>query len=217
MSMVYAFAKLLFIPFHKIWLKKVSGLENIPKDKPFIIAPNHSSYYDALLPYTILIPLLNKQIHALVNSIYWDSPFYRMMVEWGKCIQVFVEKNTKSQRGNKESLNKAIDYLKNGDIIQVFPEGRRSYDGKLRRGYTGVAKLALKGKVPVVPMGIKGSNKILPKGKFFPRFKRCQVKIGKPMYFNKYYNKPITKQLLRTITDSIMKEIAKLIGRRYNP
>ena len=71
-------------------------------------------------------------------------------------------------------------------------------------------------KVPVLPCGIINANNVLPKGKLFPRFARCEVKIGKLMYFDKYYNKKPSKKILEEITRSIMKEIAKLIGQKYN-
>ena len=111
--------------------------------------------------------------------------------------------------------NKAKKYLKDGRILMIFPEGGRSKDGKLKKAYNGIALLALKSKVPVIPAGIIGADKVLPKGKYLPRFKRCEVKIGKPMHFNKFYNKKINKQILDVVTREIMKEIGKLIGQKY--
>ena len=107
-------------------------------------------------------------------------------------------------------------YLKKGDMIFIFPEGARSLDGKLQNGKVGIAKLALEARVPVQPVGIIGSNKILPKGKFLPRPKRCKINIGKALYFKEYYNKKITKKMLREVTNKIMREIARLIGQKYN-
>ena len=98
----------------------------------------------------------------------------------------------------------------------IFPEGKRSPDGKLQKAYNGSAKLALKAKVPVLPVGIIDSHEVLPKGKILPRLKRCEVKIGKLMYFYKYYNKKPNEKIYLQITRKIMKEIAKLIGQKYN-
>ena len=210
--MVYPIGRMTVLPIYELWLRKVEGSENIPGQKPFIVASNHASLYDGILLYCVLIPKINKNIHALVNSAYWDAFITRAIVKWGKAIPVFVgeEKNSKK---NKESFEKAINYLKKGEIIAIFPEGKRSPDGKLQKAYTGMAKLALKAKVPVLPVGIIDSHKVLPKGKSFPRLKRCEVKIGKPMEFkNKKYN----EKTFEEVTRSIMKEIAKLISQKYN-
>ena len=213
--MVYPIGKLIIPPIYNLWLRKVDGLENIPKDRPFIIAANHSSYYETLLPHTILIPRLNKQIRALVNSRYWNNIITKIILNWGECIQVFVG-NDYDAKKNNEAIQKSAIYLKKGDLIQIFPEGTRSYDGKLKKGHNGIARLALKAKAPVLPMGIIGTHKILPKGKIFPRFKRCDVKFGKLLNFEKYYNKKIDEKLLQQITREVMEEIARLIGQEYN-
>lgn len=214
--MVYPIGKLIIPPIYKLWLRKVEGIKNVPRDKPFIIAANHASYYDALLIHVILIPKINKKAHALVNSYYWKYFIARIFLDWGECIPVFVEKDEKSRAKNRQAFEKALNYLKKGELVEIFPEGKRSPDGKLQKAYTGVAKLALKAKVPVLPCGIIDSNKVLPRGKAFPRFARCEVKIGKLMHFNEYHNKKITNKVLEEITRKIMKEIATLTGKRYN-
>ena len=198
--MVYPIVKRIVYAIYKPWLRKVKGLENVPKDKPFIIAANHSSYFDALLLHCIIIPKINKKIHALVNSYYWRYFITGIILEWGESIPVFVEKEKNSKEKNKQAFEKALNYLKRGDILEIFPEGARSHDGKLRKAYNGVAKLALKAEVPVLPIGIIDSYKVLPRGKIFPRFVRCKVKIGKLMYFKKYYSKKMNNKVLEEIT-----------------
>jgi 1-acyl-sn-glycerol-3-phosphate acyltransferase len=118
---------------------------------------------------------------------------------------------------DKKALEKALDALKKGKIVGIFPEGGRTRTGKLNKGKTGVARLALWAKVPVIPIGIKGSYKIWSAHQKIFKFKKAiYINIGKPMYFNKYYNKKFTKKLLRKITDQIMKEIARLTNQKYN-
>jgi len=97
----------------------------------------------------------------------------------------------------------------------VYPEGTRTLTGKLQRAKTGVARLALAAKVPVLPIGLTNTFKILPKGKWIPRFGRADVNIGKLMYFDEYYGKENNKKTLRLVTTKIMKEIAKLCGQKY--
>ena len=204
------------IPIYKLWLRKVEGMENIPRDRPFIIAANHTSYYDALLLPSIIVPKLNKKIHPLVNSFYCKSFVTGFFLNLWEAIPVFVDKNNLSREKNELAFRKAVNYLKNNELIMIFPEGMRSKDGKLKKAFNGVARISLEAKVPVLPVGIIGANKVLPIGKIFPRFKRCEVKIGKLMYFDKYYNKKNNKKILEDVTRNIMKEIGKLIGQEYN-
>lgn len=213
--MAYPLSKRIIIPIYKLWLKKPEGTENIPKNEPFIAAANHSSYFDIFIPPLIIVQKLNKKVHGLVNSYYWKSFITRFFLEKWQAIPVYVYKEKDSKKKNKEGTEKAIRFLKNKELVMIFPEGTRN-DGALKKAYTGVAKIALKARVPVLPFGIIGANEVLPKGKAFPRLKRCEVKIGNPMYFEKYYDKKINDKMLEEITRSIMKEIARLIGQKYN-
>ncbi len=213
--MVYPIGKWIVPPIYKLWLRKVHGMESVPKDKPFIIAANHTSYYETVLLPCIIIPKIDKKIHGLANSRYWENFMARIILNWGESIPVYVGKD-KNPMGNKIAFNRALEYLKNGEIIMMFPEGTRSPDGKLKNGHTGAARLALKAKAPVLPIGIIDAYKVLPRGKIFPRFKKCEVKIGKLMNFDEYYNKSINKRLLENITRRIMKEIGKLSNQEYN-
>lgn len=214
--MAYPIAKWI-VPFiYKPWLRKAEGLENIPKDTSFIIAANHSSYFDVFLPPIAILKRIDKKIHALVHSYYWKPAIPRFFLNIWEAIPVHVEKEKNSKEKNKEGFNKALAYLKKNELVMIFPEGTRSHDGKLKKAYPGVAKLALKSKVPVLPFGIIDSNKVLPKDAAFPKFARCEVKIGKLMYFNEYYGKKTNKKILEKVTRQIMKQIAKLIGQKYN-
>lgn len=213
--MVYPIGKLIVPPIYKLWLKKVEGLENVP-DKTFIIAANHSSYYDILIPPILIVPKINIKIHALVNSYYWEPFITRFFLDMWEAIPVYVEKEKNSKQKNKIAFERAIKYLNKGESVMIFPEGSRSRDGKLKKAYNGAARIALKANAPVLPVGIIGANKVLPIGKIFPRFRRCDVKIGKLIHFEKYYKKKESKKALVEITRKIMKEIAKLIGQEYN-
>ena len=214
--MVYTIEKLIIPPIYKLWIRKMEGLENVPYDKPFIIAANHSSYYDTVLIGVIIIPKIDKKIHALVNSYYWKNFITKFFLDRWEAIQVFVEKEKKFKEKNKEAFKKAEMNLKKKEIVMIFPEGKRSPDGKLQKAYTGIARLALKSKTPVLPIGIIDANTVLPKGKIFPRFKKCEVKIGKLMNFDKYYNKKINNKIAEEVTRQIMKQIAKLTGQKYD-
>jgi len=102
--MVYPIEKLIIPPIYKLWLRKVGGLENVPKHKPFIMAMNHASYYDALLLPSLIIPKIDKKIHPLVNSYYWNNFLTRIFLNYHESIPVYVEKEDKSKKNNKKSF-----------------------------------------------------------------------------------------------------------------
>jgi len=195
-----------------IWIERVTGLDNLPKDRPFIIAPNHCSYMEHFLIGCVVIPYINKKIHILAKKEHYDDMVQR---KWHKTWQRYVVQIPIDRSKGEKALKTAEQQIKKGKVLVIYPEGTRSLDGKIQKGKTGTVRIALAAKVPVVPLGIRGTFEILPKGKNIPKLKKAKLKFGKPIYFNKYYNKPITKKLLREITDKIMKEIAKLSGQKY--
>lgn len=209
--MVYPLAKITLGPFYRMWLKRVEGIENIPMELPVIIAANHCSYYDDLLMHCIVIPKIDKKVHALVNSRFWRYPLVKTLLEWGECVPVDVRS---APKGNEEAIEKAVGYLRKGEVLLIFPEGRRSTDNRLGKAYNGVAKICLKAKVPVLPVGIVGSARVLPKGKAFPRFARCEVKIGRLRDFEEYYGKE-SEENFEIVTREVMRSIGELTHQRY--
>ena len=149
-------------------------------------------------------------MHFLAKKEHFDRPLKAAWHTYGGAIPV------DRQAGGKKALKFAIKALKQGKIIAMHPEGTRTLTGKLQKAKTGVARLALIAKVPVIPVGLIGTFDILPKGKYIPKLKRATMNIGKPMYFDKYYNKKITKGLIRKVTNDIMAEIARLCKQKYN-
>jgi 1-acyl-sn-glycerol-3-phosphate acyltransferase len=207
--MVYTILKFTIIPLFKLWIRKVNGLENIPKKGAFILAANHASYMDHLILMSTLLPYLNRKIHHLAKKEHFDNIIKKTWHKYGGAIPI------DRDSGGKEALRWAVKVLKEGRIIAIHPEGTRSLNGKLQKGRTGIARLILLSKVPVIPIGLIGTFEILPKGKYIPKMKRAVMNIGKPMKFEKYLGKKISKRLLRIITDDIMKEIGKLSNQKY--
>lgn len=208
--MVYAISKRIIFPIVRLWIKRINGVKNIPDKGPFIITSNHASYMDHYLIIYPIIVFLNKKMHFLAKKEHFDRPLKAAWHTYGGAIPV------DRQAGGKKALKFAIKALKQGKIIAMHPEGTRTLTGKLQKAKTGVARLALIAKVPVIPVGLIGTFDILPKGKYIPKLKRATMNIGKPMYFDKYYNKKITKSLLRKVTNDIMAEIARLCKQKYN-
>jgi len=212
--MAYSISKILLAPIFKIWIGDIRGVENIPIGRPFILAPNHSSYMEHMLIGSILVPKINKKLYFIAKKEHFEGLSQKSWHSvWTRYIGYIPIDRSK---GGEKALKKAVSYLKRGEVIVVYPEGTRTLTGKIQKGKTGIARLALWAKVPVVPLGITGTFKILPKGKMIPKLGKAAFKFGMPMYFSKYHDKPVTKNMLRAITNSIMKEIAKLSGQKYN-
>ena len=206
-------AKYLVPPIINLWIKNVRGLENIPREGAFILAPNHCSYMEHFMIGSILVPHLNKKLHFIAKKEHFESI---TQSAWHKLWKRYITYIPIDRGKGERAIKAAVSYLKRGAIIVIYPEGTRSLTGKMQKGRTGVARLALWARVPVVPVGIKGTFEILPKGAKIPKLKRASFSFGKPMHFSRYYDKPTTKKLLRSITNSIMEEIANLSGQKYN-
>lgn len=208
--MVYPIAKRV-IPFLlKPWLGKVSGIENIDRNKGAIFAANHSSYLDHFVIGSALVPRFNKVAYFLAKKEHFDDALQRFWHNYLRAIPLDREK------GGAKALVQAVKHLKKGDWIMIYPEGTRTLSGKMNRAKTGVARLALAAHVPVIPMGIINTFKILPKGKNVPKLGiKADLYIGKPLYFKKYYGKEADKAVLREVTTIIMAEIARLARKKY--
>ena len=208
--MDYPIASRVFSFFCSPFLGKCNGISNIPRDRGAIIAANHSSYLDHFIVGCNIVSKLNKSARFLAKKEHFDTFFQR---QWHKYLNAIPIDRESS---GKEALSKAILHLKKNGLIMIYPEGTRTLTGKMNRAKTGIARLALAAKVPVIPMGITNTFKILPKGKNIPKFGiKSDLNIGKPLYFNEYYGKENDKEMIRKVTTIIMKEIAKLAKQKY--
>ncbi len=206
--MVYPILKKTLFPLVRLFLKEIKGMENIPKNGPFIITSNHESYMDPFLIDSIIIPMLNKKIHFLVNKgRFWNFFGYKIAKDWAGCVPL--------DDGKEKALEELSSLLKKKEIAGIFTS-LRSLDGSLRRGKTGVVRLALKAHVPILPIGIIGAFEIAPGNKLMPKLKRAKLNIGKLVYLNKYYKKNINSNLLRKLTDDLMEVISELTAKPYN-
>jgi len=201
--MLYWIIKGILGPFVRIvWIKRVEGLENLPKSGAYIIAANHASYFD----FISLISVLPRRIYFLAAEKFYKSKFWYPFVAWTG--QIKVDRQSKDKA---EVLKKVFTVLKNGKVFGIFPEGTRAGDGKIGKTFTGVAKIAIIAKVPVVPVGIIGAYEVMSRHDKRPKFKKnIRIKVGKPMYFEQYYNRANEPEILRSITDKIMAEVIKL-------
>jgi len=205
--MIYWLLKLIGGPIIRlIWIKKAEGLENIPKKGPCIIAANHSSYFD----FICLIAVVPRRIRFLAAEKFFRSKFWYPLVKLTGQIKV-----DRQDKNKEEVYSKVYSTLKKGKIIGIFPEGTRSPSGKIEKTYTGVAKFAIKAKVPVVPVGISGTYNIMSRFDKRPKFRKAiEINIGKPLAFKEYYIKETNRDIFAEVTNKVVGEITNLAKRK---
>lgn len=178
------------------------GIENIPKEGGVILAPNHPSDLDSF----ILGAAIRRQLHTMGK----EELFRRRFAEFAfRKLNAFPVKRDQIDR---EAIRTAIDILKNGHVIDMYPEGTVSIDGSLQEPKLGTAFIALQSKAPVVPVAIIGTFNVMPKGQRCPRPHKVIIRFGKPLYFDEYYDKPYNKEILKIVTGKIMSEIKILLN-----
>ena len=190
----------------------VEGAENVPDDGPAILASNHLSYADWLfMPLT-----LPRRVTFVAKAEYFTSPGIKGWFQkkfFSGAGQVPIDRSGASAA--EGALSSARRILEDGELFGIYPEGTRSHDGRLYRGKTGVARLALETGVPVIPVAVVGTDVVAPPGKTFGSFTRPIVRFGKPLDFSRYEGMESDRYILRSITDEIMYEIMRLSGQEY--
>jgi 1-acyl-sn-glycerol-3-phosphate acyltransferase len=197
--------KLLFRPW-------VEGEDSIPETGAAIFASNHLSFSDS-----IFLPIVvSRRVTFLAKSDYFTGRGLkgRLTAAFFKGVgQLPVDRS--GGKASNAALNSGMKVLRRGDLLGIYPEGTRSPDGRLYRGRTGVARMALEAKVPVIPVAMIGTDKAQPTGKVIPRIMRVGVRVGKPLDFSRYEGMEDDRFVLRSITDEIMYELMLLSGQEY--
>ncbi|MGX7825200.1 lysophospholipid acyltransferase family protein [Actinokineospora sp. 24-640] len=190
----------------------VTGAELVPAKGPVILAINHLSVMDSF----IVPMMLPRRVFFLAKAEYFQggSPRKRMVGTLFSALGA-IPVDRDNSRAALASLDVAGEVLTRGDAFAIHPEGTRSLDGKLHRGRTGVAQLALEHRVPVVPVGLVGTDKMLPAGAKFPRRARVEVRFGEPIHFDRYEGLANSLPIRRAVTDEIMYAIMELSGQEY--
>jgi 1-acyl-sn-glycerol-3-phosphate acyltransferase len=207
---LYLIARFVLRPMFLILRPTVTGRENVPTTGPFIIASNHLSFIDSMA-----IPLMApRRVGYLAKAEYFTGTGIRGWLSrtlFTALGALPVERQT--HRAAQEALDTAMSVLRAGGGFGIYPEGTRSRDGKLARGKTGVAWLALTADCPVVPVAVAGTDRIQPIGASWPRPHRFSVTFGKPLTFPEYRGKAGNGKARREVTDTIMEAIAELSGQ----
>ncbi|MFT3872725.1 MAG: lysophospholipid acyltransferase family protein [Nocardioides sp.] len=195
-----------------IWRPTVRGLDNVPRTGPVILASNHLSFADS-----VVIPsIVPRRVAFLAKADYFTGTGIKgaLSKAWFESLGMLpVDRDdTKSAL---DSLDTALGVLADGGAFGIYPEGTRSRDGRLYRGRTGVAHLALTAGVPVVPVGLIGTEHLQPVGSNLPRLVKVTVSFGPPIDFAGRYDKLPTGRARREATDEIIATIRELSGQEY--
>jgi 1-acyl-sn-glycerol-3-phosphate acyltransferase len=190
----------------------VEGLENVPDEGPAILVSNHLSFSDS-----IFLPLVvPRRVTFMAKSEYFTGRGIKGRLTasiFRGAGQVPVDRS--GGRASTAALTAGAKALDAGELLCLYPEGTRSPDGKLYRGRTGVARLALESGVPVIPVAMIDTEKVQPPGQVVPNIGRVGIRIGKPMDFSRYAGMENDRFVLRSITDEIMYELMRLSGQEY--
>jgi 1-acyl-sn-glycerol-3-phosphate acyltransferase len=193
-----------------IWRPHVVGLEQVPRTGPLILASNHRSFIDS-----VLIPAVTpRPVNFLAKSDYFEGRGIkgRLVKEWFVTFGAMPVDRDDS-RAAIASLETALDVLAGGGAFGIYPEGTRSRDGRLYRGRTGVAQLALTSGAPIVPVGLIDTERLQPLGSNRPRLVRVTVRFGEPIDVRGRYDGVPPGKARREITDLVMTRIQELTGQ----
>ncbi|CAN5194142.1 lysophospholipid acyltransferase family protein [soil metagenome] len=190
----------------------VVGLENIPKTGGVILASNHLSFIDS-----IFLPLLiDRRIYFLAKSDYFTGKGFKNWATKHFLLGTgMLPIDRSGGKASEASLNTGLDVVAKGNVLGIYPEGTRSPDGKLYRGRTGVARMILEGHVPVVPVAMVDTEKVMPIGSKIPKVRRIGVIFGEPLDFSRFEGLEGDRFILRAITDEIMYELSRISGQEY--
>ncbi len=206
---LYPVARAILTPlFRAAWRIHVRGVENLPTAGGAILCPNHTSVIDSfLLPAT-----LPRRITFVGKAEYLDDWKTKYLFPALGMIPI----DRSGGDASKRALDAAAGVLGRGELFGIYPEGTRSRDGKLRKGHTGPARLALRTGAPLVPIGLIGTRDIQPPGAKAPRpFRPAEVRIGRPIEVGRYTDRPDDRLVLRQLTDELMYEIRELSEQDY--
>jgi len=188
---------------------KVAGLRHVPNLGPVIIASNHLSFSDSIF-MPLVVP---RKVTFMAKSEYFTSPgikgFFKKII-FQALGQVPVDRS--GGRRSEAAIRTGLKLLEEGQCVGIYPEGTRSPDGRLFKGRTGIARMAIDSGAPVVPVAMFNTAEIQPTGQVVPKVRRVQMVFGEPMYFN---GDSSDLAYLRQVTDEIMRGIQKISGQVY--
>ncbi|WOC13721.1 lysophospholipid acyltransferase family protein [Gordonia sp. MP11Mi] len=191
---------------------RIEGHDNIPTSGSALIASNHLAVVDSFY-----LPLMaHRRIYFLAKSEYFTgSGLKGRFQKWffSSSGQIPIDRSGASAAANALSAGRRV--LSSGGLLCLYPEGTRSPDGRLYKGKTGLARMALETGNPVIPVAMIGTDRINPPGTILPRPTRITLKVGEPLDFSRYEGMAGNRFIERAVTDEIMYALMRLSGQQY--
>ncbi|WP_061299061.1 lysophospholipid acyltransferase family protein [Herbidospora cretacea] len=212
--MFYWVVKAILWPFlHTVFRPWAEGVDNVPKEGPVILAGNHLSFADHFFG-ALFLP---RKVISLGKSDYFTGSGLKGLLSRAFFSGVgTVPIDRSGGKASEAALTTGLRVLGEGNVLGIYPEGTRSPDGRLYKGKTGVARLALESKAPVIPWAMVNTFEMMPPGRLIPKFGiRPGVRYGKPLDFSRYYGMENDFHVLRAVTDEIMYALMELSGQEY--
>ncbi|MEV6104541.1 lysophospholipid acyltransferase family protein [Streptomyces sp. NPDC051940] len=191
---------------------RIEGLENIPEEGAAIVAGNHLSFSDHFL----MPAILRRRITFLAKAEYFTGPGIK-----GRLVAAFfrsagqIPVDRTGRKAAQAAIDEGLGVLRKDELLGIYPEGTRSHDGKLYKGRVGVAAMAVRAQVKVIPCAMVGTFELQPPGRVIPRVGRVTIRFGEPLDFTRFAGMEKEKAVLRAVTDEIMYAILKLSGQEY--
>ncbi|MDQ2754728.1 MAG: 1-acyl-sn-glycerol-3-phosphate acyltransferase [Actinomycetota bacterium] len=207
--MTYWLVKVVMTPLlYGLFRVKVTGREHVPKDGPVILAANHQSFIDS-----VFLPLVvRRRVTFIAKSEYFES----WKTAWFFRAVGMIPMKREGGNASLRALVASQEVLAAGGVLGIYPEGTRSPDGRLYKGHTGVARLAVASGAAVVPVAIAGTSDIQPIGVMMPRlFRRVSITFGPPLLWSDRGPLDGNPGLPRKLTNELMVTIAELSGREH--
>jgi len=212
--MTYFFLKTFVLgPLLRVLFRPwIRGVENVPSTGAAILASNHLSFSDS-----IFLPLmLRRPVTFLAKSEYFTGKGIKgAFSRWFFTATGQLPIDRSGGKASEASLNTGLEVLAGDNLLGIYPEGTRSPDGKLYRGRTGIARMVLEARVPVIPVAMIDTEKVQPIGQKLPKIRRVGIAIGTPLDFSRFEGMEGDRIVLRAVTDEIMYELQKLSGQVY--
>jgi len=206
---LYPVAKKVLTPlFGVAWRFDVQGLEHVPPSGPAVLCPNHTSVLDSFF-----VPcVLPRRVTYVGKAEYMDSWKTRRIFPALGMIPIDREGGNAAER----ALATAQRCLERGELFGIYPEGTRSRDGRLYRGHTGPARLALRTGAPIIPVALIGAREVMPPDTRFPKLRLpVTIRFGRPITVDRYRDRPDDHLVYRQIIDEVMYEIREMSGQEY--
>ncbi|MFI9392291.1 lysophospholipid acyltransferase family protein [Streptomyces bauhiniae] len=195
-----------------VFRPRIEGLDHVPDSGAAIIAGNHLSFSDHFL----MPAILRRRITFLAKAEYFTGPGLKGRLTaffFRSAGQIPVDRSGKE--AGQAAVREGLKVLGRGELLGIYPEGTRSHDGRLYKGKVGVAVMALKAGVPVVPCAMIGTFEAQPPGRKIPRLRPITIRFGEPLEFSRYAGMEDEKAVLRAVTDEIMYAVLELSGQEY--